>query len=560
MEESMDMITISVIILCHNTQGIELCVENVAPQLHTEDELIVVDDHSTTNFWRHTALKLPDCGRIIHVPGVGGNRSKNRNFGARNAKNDILVFMDGDIILSEHAIELLRTAYGQRTDVAYIGTEHGMKFTLQQAQLYYGREDYLQLLALPKERERFYHDPLFSDWRSDDLRDPQDKPYFWLRFYTSFCAVRRDIFGQSGGFDENFQSWGAEDVDLGYRISQRGGIGYLSQVHSIHIPHNRDSFRNELTNRQNTYYMLSKYLNWKFEALVVFGSTPSMLRTMEAVFQYIRAMELTPMSIQTRPNTLYIDAPCLVTWFDAEGNKTHAEMTGMAIPKQNLSFTHVMISEHIFLYPEILIVRILQEALRVGQTVLLHKAGEPTRIAWSGVGSITGIPFPRICRYANELFDFQFEELGENIRAVSSNVYRVTPDPWGQVEADWSIEESVVLVNLSSAPDATAADRYLTVGGWEILAMYHFLPYTSPEGRCLLCESIPGDFSRMNSTLVYCVDDVASVEDGKQWIAYRKQAGQELIFDFTHTPVPLRDCIPSDFSDIERCVRETERR
>lgn len=250
----------------------------------------------------------------------------------------------------------------------------------------------------------------------------------------------------------------------------------------------------------------------------------------------------------------------IVTWFDAEGNKTHAEMTGMAIPKQNLSFTHVMISEHIFLYPEILIVRILQEALRVGQTVLLHKAGEPTRIAWSGVGSITGIPFPRICRYANELFDFQFEELGENIRAVSSNVYRVTPDPWGQVEADWSIEESVVLVNLSSAPDATAADRYLTVGGWEILAMYHFLPYTSPEGRCLLCESIPGDFSRMNSTLVYCVDDVASVEDGKQWIAYRKQAGQELIFDFTHTPVPLRDCIPSDFSDIERCVRETERR
>lgn len=548
----MNTMPISVIILCYNTQGIELCVESVAPQLHAEDELILVDDHSTKSFWRRTNLKLPDCGCIIHVPGAGGNRSKNRNFGAKNAKNDILVFMDGDIILSGHAMELLRAAYGQYTDVAYIGTEHGMKFTLQQAQLYYGCKDYLQRLAIPEERERFYHDPLFSDWRGNDLRDPQDKPYFWLRFYTSFCAIRRDIFWQAGGFDENFQAWGAEDVDLGYRISQNGGIGYLSQVHSIHIPHARDSFRNELTNRKNTYYMLNKYLNWKFEALVVFGSTPSMLRTMEAVFQYIRTMELTPMNIQKRPDTLYIDAPCIVTWFDTEGGETRAEMTGMAIPKHNLSFTNVIISEHIFLYPEILIVRILQEALRVGQTVLLHKANELTRIAWSNVSSINGIPFPRICRYANELFDFQFEEQEENIWVVSSNVYQTTPDPWGQAEENCSIEESVVLINLSSAEDAVAADRYLTAGGREILATYHFPPYTSPEGHCLLCESIPGDFSRMNSTLVYCVDNTASIGDGKQWIAYRKQAGQELVFDFAHAPVPLIDCALSDLSDIER--------
>lgn len=547
----MEKIAISVIVLCHNTQGIELCIESVAPQLHTQDELIVVDDHSSPNFWRHTALKLPDCGRIIHMTTVAGNRSKNRNFGAKNAKNNVLVFLDGDIILSAHAIELIRAAYHQYTDVAYIGTEHGMKFTLRQAQLYYGREDYLQKLALPEERERLYHDPLFSDWRGDDLRDPQDKPYFWLRFYTSFCAIRKDIFWQVGGFDENFQAWGAEDVDLGYRISQSGGIGYLSQIHSIHIPHARDSFRNELTNRKNTYYMLSKYLNWKFEALVVFGSTPSMLRTMEAMFQYIPTMKLAPMTISKRPNTLYIDAPCFVTWFDEDNNETHAEMIGMAIPKRNLSFTHVIISEHIFLYPEILIVRILQEALRVGQTVLLKKSKAFPRIAWSNMDSITGIPFPRTCRYANELFDFQFEERGEDTWEVHSNVYRMTPDPWGQAETNGLNAESVVLINLSSAEDAVVADRYLAVGGWEILATYHFLPYTSLERHCLLCESIPGDFSRMNSTLVYCVDDVASVGDGKQWISYRKQAGQELIFDLTHTPIPLCSCVASDLSDIK---------
>lgn len=546
----MGEIRISAIILCHNTRGIELCVESIAPQLYAQDELIVVDDHSSTEFWSRTPFKLPACGRVIRMPGTGGNRSKNRNFGAKNAQNNILVFIDGDILVSEHAMELLRAAYMQYADVAYIGTEHGMKFNLCQAQLYYGREDYVRLLASPQERERLYHDPLFADWRGDDLRDPEDKPYFWLRFYTSFCAVRKDIFWRAGGFDETFQAWGAEDVDLGYRISQMGGIGYLSQMHSIHIPHPRDSFRNELTNRKNTYYMLSKYLDWKFEALVVFGSSPKMLRTMGAIFQYIQTMTLTPMDIQKRPDTLYVDAPCLVTWFDGEENETRASMTGMAIPTRNHSFAHVIISEHIFLYPEIIAVRILQEALRVGETVLLQRSEGFSRIAWDCVDSITGIPFPRICRYAHELFDFQFEERDERTWVVRSHVYQVTPDPWRQTDAAGPEGESVVLLNLSHREDSAAADRYLDAGGQEVLAVYHFPPYIGPEGTILLCESIPGDFSRMNSILVYCVDDLASVGDREQWTAYRKRAGQELIFDFTHPPVPLMDCALSDLGNI----------
>ena len=85
---------------------------------------------------------------------------------------------------------------------------------------------------------------------------------------------------------------------------------------------------NPSLHRKNTYYMLSKYLDWKFEALVVFGSSPKMLRTMGAIFQYIQTMTLTPMDIQKRPDTLYVDAPCLVTWFDGEENETRASMTG----------------------------------------------------------------------------------------------------------------------------------------------------------------------------------------------------------------------------------------
>lgn len=530
----MNKIAISVIVLCHNTRGLELCVESIARQLEAEDELILVDDHSSELFWNRIHLELPEQGRRVTVPDPGGNRSQNRNLGARNAKNPILVFTDGDIIVSQNALELLRTAYAQRTDVAYIGTEHGMKFDLNQAQCYYGRTDYLADLASLQEREQLYHDPLFGDWRGADLSNPEDQPYFWLRFYTSFCAVRQDVFWRAGGFDESFSYWGAEDVDLGYRISLEGTIGYLSQIHSIHVPHPRDSFRNELTNRRNTYYMLSKYLLWQFEALVIFGSTPSMLRTIEAVLRHIRTVKLTPLLPGPSPNTLYIDAPCSTTWFDQNAGETHRMMIGMAIPKRNRSFTRVVISDHIFLYPEAIVVRILQEALRVGKEVELHKAEESVRIAWNNANPITGIPFPRICRYAWELFDFQFIPKSETVWKVQSSVYGNTPDPWGETEENRSPQNGVVLINLSSEQDGDAADWHLLLTGCETLAAYHFTPVLDQNGHCLLCESIPGDFSRMNSTLAYCVDDIAAVGDRQQWMTYRGQARHEILFDRKH--------------------------
>ena len=530
----MDKILISVIILCHNTQGIELCVQSISPQMEAGDELILVDDHSTDSFWDSIDLKLPEQACIVAVPNPGGNRSQNRNLGAKNATNSILVFMDGDIIVSQNALRHLRTAYAQRKDVAYVGTEHGMKFDLNQAQCYYGKTNYLEALRSPQEREQMYHDPLFGDWRGADLTNAEDQPYFWLRFYTSFCAVRRDIFWQAGGFDESFTSWGAEDVDLGYRISLEGSIGYLSQIHSIHVPHPRDSFRNELTNRRNTYYMLSKYLYWPFETLVIFGSTPGMLRTMEAVLQHIRTVKLTPLVPRPIPDTLYIDAPCSTTWFDHDTSETHQAMIGMAIPERNQRFERVVISDHIFLYPEAIVVRILQEALRVGRSVELHKTEESVRIAWDNTTSIVGIPFPRICRYAWELFDFQFIPISESVWVVESAVYGATPDPWGETEENRTPQNGVVLINLSHSQDADASNWHLILTGRETLAVYHFPPVLDQEGRCLLCESIPGDFSRMNSILAYCVDDVSAVGDRKQWITYRGQAHRELLFDLNH--------------------------
>ena len=532
---------ITVIILCHNTHGIEISLQSIENQLMAEDELILVDDHSSRPFLDRLTSLLPSQGRILSVPDPGKNRSQNRNLGAAEAKGDILIFMDGDIAVSDSALQQIRQAYQTNTDVAYVGTEHGMKYDEQQAILISGRDDYITALASPLERERFFHDPVFSDWRGDDLRNPEDRPYFWLRFYTSFCSVRKDIFIKAGGFDESFRAWGAEDVDFGYRISLLGGIGYLPQVHCIHIPHPRDSFQNELTNRRNTYYMVEKYRNWQIETLAAFGSTPGMQRMIAAVLQRLLAVKLTPLPITAAPDVLYVDAPGKVFWPECG---EYEPMLGMALPFPNRSFSSAVVSDHIFLYPPLITSRILQETLRVGKMVRIVRSGDQIRLGWDDDGLICGIPFPRICRYASELLDFEFIPDGSDSWTVRSGTYAYTPDPSVPIDirnGNKAVPEGLVLINLSAAPDGETADAARRLLQSDVLAVYHFAPQEALKTSCLLHEQIPIGFCHMNSRFAYCVNSLDDIWGISHWIECRERAGDEYAFDLTGRTVQLKD-------------------
>jgi len=40
----------------------------------------------------------------------------------------------------------------------------------------------------------------------------------WMFFFTGNCSIPASEFWNVGGFDENFQGWGCEDLDLGLRL------------------------------------------------------------------------------------------------------------------------------------------------------------------------------------------------------------------------------------------------------------------------------------------------------------------------------------------------------
>jgi hypothetical protein len=60
-------------------------------------------------------------------------------------------------------------------------------------------------------------------------------------FWTGNCSIRADDFDALGGFDEDFEGWGGEDIEMGFRIFRRGvPFRVATEAWAIEVPHERD--------------------------------------------------------------------------------------------------------------------------------------------------------------------------------------------------------------------------------------------------------------------------------------------------------------------------------
>ena len=102
-------ISVSIIIPCHNSEGtLEVLLNSIKNQSFDKGnmEVIVVDDASTDDSYKLLEAYLPHCEfestLLRHRQNLG--RATARNSGAYLARNDILVFLDSDVIIPAHFI------------------------------------------------------------------------------------------------------------------------------------------------------------------------------------------------------------------------------------------------------------------------------------------------------------------------------------------------------------------------------------------------------------------------------------------------------------------------
>ena len=232
---------ISVVIPCFNgANTIECTLDSVFSQTLPPDqyEVIVVDNNSSDDTKKVLSRLRRHHPNLVTLmerkPGVAPTRNK----GAAQAKAKIILFLDDDMIASPRLLEEHLTSHGQH-DGSVLGY-----FTTNLK----GKPDpFLFYLEVTEEQNAF------------PMKNGSIINYQF--FYTGNVSVKRKMFEKVGGFDENFEGGGVEDIDLGYQMSRFGDrLLFNKNATSEHIyfPHYAEFKRKKIHIGSQLAYFLHK--------------------------------------------------------------------------------------------------------------------------------------------------------------------------------------------------------------------------------------------------------------------------------------------------------------
>lgn len=405
---------LSFIILCHNNYNISSCLNSIIKQLGDFDEIILVDDNSDfkTQKILEQYFEIHDQ-RIKKIKAtLLGNRSANRNLGVKYSKNDILVFIDGDIVVGNNAIENIRNAHIYREEIAFIGNKHFINYDELQLKLISSITDYSELINSSEGLSKLEANPMSVDYRKKYFSQQDTTKYNWTMYFTGLSTVERKYFYQAGQFDENFSCWGSEDVDLGYRLSKLGKIGFINDLHGFHVPHERSVIKNEISNKNNILYMYNKYKTWEFEILNSFYGFGN-IEQFEDVITRLNLIKLGDTNPILKNDEIFIDT-FSKDYQDGKiilhKNDKNYFYTGFGtINIYNRKIKKVYLSDHIFIYPQVLFCRIIQSALKLSKNVVIFQTSDSIRIPWNDKNILSPKPQKQHYEYdIQDIFSFHF--------------------------------------------------------------------------------------------------------------------------------------------------------
>lgn len=167
-------------------------------------ELIVADDGSTD---RSAEIAAGIADRVIRLPGPL-KPSTARNRGVDSARGPILVFVDADVCVHPDALRLLYDTLSCRPELSAVFGAYDLSPAAPGLV-----SQYRNLM------HHFFHE-----------REAGETVTFW----TGLGAIRRAAFEGVGGLDE--RQFPLEDVELGYRLSERGHrIALRPEIQGTHL-------------------------------------------------------------------------------------------------------------------------------------------------------------------------------------------------------------------------------------------------------------------------------------------------------------------------------------
>jgi len=226
---------LSVIIPCYNdAKNLGILLNSIFNNTFRNFEVIVVDDASPDPEVRKVAEKY-------NVRYIRHEKNKcvaaTRNTGAKNAKADILVFLDSDVVIERDTLQRFADAY-KNPEVKYYQAINSKK----PANKGFGPE----LLALR------WHFLTYKLEKSS--------------VHSLYFSILKKVFLEHNGFDERFKGLGAEEFELGQRLEK--DVELITDK-SLQLKHNFQKViprAKSLLKRTARYSLMFLFRTKKFES------------------------------------------------------------------------------------------------------------------------------------------------------------------------------------------------------------------------------------------------------------------------------------------------------
>ncbi len=207
-ETNNDRTLVSIIVPVKNSSStLGTCLQSIKKSDYKDYEIIVVDDHSTDQSC--DIAREFGCNLIHLIDGHGANHA--RNLGAKNAKGEVLVFIDSDIVVNRNSIRIIVDALRDDLDavVGVYTAKHRNENLLSQYKNLWIRFSYL---------------------KSSPAID-------WL--FGAVSGIKKNIFLEIGGFNVNLLAkHGNDDIELGKRFSRaKANIALNVDLEVEHLKH-----------------------------------------------------------------------------------------------------------------------------------------------------------------------------------------------------------------------------------------------------------------------------------------------------------------------------------
>ncbi len=276
----------SVIIPTYNRSKIlELTLNSLVGQDIGIDnyEVIVIDDGSRDDT-RQVVESFSQKMNIVYYfqEDKGFRVALARNEGIRRAKGEVLIFLDSGMVVGKWFVSSHYSAHvGDYDNIssspvrkAVIGyvfgydPEYYTPDSIPPIVNFNDPDTTLKELEKAKEYPDNRNDVYVVV--SDDIKR---LPAPWALFWTTNVSVEKSIMFEAGCFDEEYVTWGVEDVDCAYRLFKAGAVFELSrQASGIHYPHGRENYINQISNNCNKRRFYQKNPNTDVELFIVSGS------------------------------------------------------------------------------------------------------------------------------------------------------------------------------------------------------------------------------------------------------------------------------------------------